>query len=123
MNNEAAMAAAAGSMLLFTVIGLIVGILVIVSEWRLFEKAGEPGWACIVPIYNIIVMLKIGGNPWYWVLLMFIPIVNIIIGIMALQGFLKAYGRGDIGSVLLALFFPVIYFPYLAFSKNVHYVG
>lgn len=123
MNNEAAMAAAAGSMLLFTVIGLIVGILVIVSEWRLFEKAGEPGWACIVPIYNIIVMLKIGGNPWYWVLLMCIPIVNIIIGIMALQGFLKAYGRGDIGSVLLALFFPVIYFPYLAFSKNVHYVG
>ncbi|HEY9062555.1 MAG TPA: DUF5684 domain-containing protein [Pseudobacteroides sp.] len=123
MNNEAAMAAAAGSMLLFSVIGLIVGILVIVSEWRLFEKAGEPGWACIVPIYNAIVMLKIGGNPWYWVLLMFIPVINIIIGIMALQGFLKAYGRGDIGSVLLALFFPVIYFPYLAFSKNVQYVG
>ncbi|MDP4181103.1 MAG: DUF5684 domain-containing protein [Bacillota bacterium] len=93
----------------------------IVTQWVLYEKAGQPGWACIIPIYNIIVYLKIGGKPWYWLLLMCIPFVNIIFSIMVLQAFLKAYGKGGVGSVLLALFFSIFYLPYLAFSKNVRY--
>jgi hypothetical protein len=54
---------------------------------------------------------------------MLIPIVDIVLAIIALQSFLKAYGRGSAGSVLLAIFFPVFYYPYLAFLNNVQYVG
>ncbi|MDF2989163.1 MAG: Signal peptidase [Eubacterium sp.] len=106
----------------FAVIAVLL-VLMLASQWILFSKAGEPGWACIIPVYNTIVYLKIGGKPWYWFLLMFIPVVNVVLGIMALQAFLKAYGRGSAGSVILALLFSVIYLPYLAFSKEVKYVG
>ncbi|MEN6315982.1 MAG: DUF5684 domain-containing protein [Clostridiaceae bacterium] len=105
------------------VIYLAVLVLMIASLWILFQKAGKPGWAAIVPIYNTVVMLEIGGKPGWWVLLYFIPFVNIVIAIMALAAFLRAYGRGGAGPVLLMLFFSVIYLPYLAFSKNVQHVG
>ena len=45
-------------------------ILMIVSLWKVFTKAGQPGWACIVPIYNVIVLLKIAGKPLWWILLL-----------------------------------------------------
>ena len=100
-----------------------IGILELVSYWILFKKAGKPGWGCLIPIYNTYLMLKIGGRPGWWILLLLIPIVDIVIAIIALASFLKAYGKGSAGSVLLAIFFSAIYFPYLAFSKNVQYVG
>ncbi len=92
-------------------------------QWILVAKAGEPGWSVIVPIYNIYIMLKIAGKPGIWILLMFIPFVNFVIGILAMAAFLRAYGRDGAGPVLLMLFFPYIYLPYLAFSKNVQFVG
>ncbi len=106
-----------------TVIWLAVMILEIASMWVLFSKAGKPGWASIIPIYNVFVFLKIGGKPGWWIILMLIPFVNIIIGIIALSAFLKAFGKQGAGPVLLALFFGYIYFPYLAFSKGVRHQG
>lgn len=100
-----------------------IGILELVSYWILFKKAGKPGWGSLIPFYNTYLMLEIGGRPGWWLLLFFIPGVNIVISIMMYYYFLKAYGRGSAGSVLLAIFFNYIYFPYLAFSKNVQYVG
>ena len=101
--------------------GLIV--FYIACQWILVAKAGQPGWSVLIPIYNTYIMLKIGGKPGIWILLMFIPIVNIVISILALAAFLRAYGREGAGSVLLMLFFPYFYLPYLAFSKDVQYVG
>jgi hypothetical protein len=109
--------------LMVWIVCLAIGILQLVSYWILFAKAGKPGWGCLIPIYNTYLILKIGGRPGWWLLLLLIPVVDIIIAIIALASFLKAYGRGSAGSVLLALFFSAFYFPYLAFSKNVQYVG
>ena len=58
---------------------LAVVVFVIAGMWRVFTKAGKPGWACLVPIYNVIVLLQIAGRPVWWFLLMFIPFVNIIV--------------------------------------------
>lgn len=107
----------------YLVVYLIVIVLMIAAYWSLFSKAGQHGWASLIPIYNTYIMLKIGGKPGWWLLLFLIPVVNVVIGIMALSAFLKAYGRGGAGSVLLALFFGIIYFPYLAFSSSVQYTG
>ncbi|CUX57837.1 hypothetical protein BN3590_02298 [Clostridium sp. C105KSO15] len=111
---------------IFTVTLLIyiaIFVLLLPSYWVLFRKAGEPGWTCLVPIYNVYIMLEIGGKPSWWIILMLIPIVNFVVGIMAIAAFLKAFGRDGVGPVLLIIFFSIIYIPYLAFSKNVQYVG
>ncbi|MFA6319245.1 MAG: DUF5684 domain-containing protein, partial [Elusimicrobiota bacterium] len=61
---------------------LVVAILVIVGMWKTFAKAGRPGWAAIVPVYNVIVLLGIAGKPWWWIFLFLVPLVNIVINIM-----------------------------------------
>ena len=68
--------------------------LMIASLWKVFTKAGEPGWAAIVPIYNTIVILKIAGKPWWWFLLMLIPLVNFVIMIIAIVALAKNFGKG-----------------------------
>ena len=87
-------------------------VLIIVSMWKIFEKAGKPGWACIIPIYNIIVLLEIIGKPWWWLLLMLIPIVNIIFLIWATNLLSKSYGQGvgfTIGLIILSfIFYPLL---------------
>ncbi|MEL7591355.1 MAG: DUF5684 domain-containing protein, partial [Anaerolineaceae bacterium] len=67
-------------------IGSILYIAIIVffiyCMWRIFVKAGKPGWTAIVPIYNVLVELEIVGRPWWWLLLMFVPGVNVVVGII-----------------------------------------
>ena len=69
-------------------------ILIIAGLWKAFQKAGEPGWAAIVPIYNTYIMLKIAKKPWWWLLLLLIPLVNLVIGVMLYVEFAKQYGKG-----------------------------
>jgi hypothetical protein len=90
-------------------------IVMIVGMWKTFEKAGKPGWAAIIPIYNMIVLLEIIGRPIWWFILLLIPCVNIIIGIMVYSDLSKCFGKG-IGYTLGLLFLPFIFFPLLGFS-------
>ncbi len=61
----------------FALVWLAVAVVMIIGWWKIFEKAGKPGWAAIVPIYNIIVLCEIVGRPAWWVVLFLIPCVNI----------------------------------------------
>jgi len=90
----------------------IAGFFIYVG-WQLFEKADQPGWAAIIPIYNIIVTLRIIGRPWWWLLLMLIPIVQIYPLIMIPIDLAKSFGKGTgfgVGLLLLG----VIFYPILA---------
>lgn len=95
-------------------IQLAIIFLVIAGVWKTFVKAGQPGWAAIVPIYNVFVFLKIAGKPAWWILLLIIPFVNIVIGIIVAIEFAKAFGKGTgfgIGLALLgAIFYPILGF-------------
>lgn len=91
----------------------------IVAMWRVFVKAGKPGWAAIVPIYNTIVTIQIAGKPIWWIILFFIPIVNIIIGIIVVYNLAKNFGRGDAFTLGL-IFLPIVFYPILAFGKSVY---
>jgi hypothetical protein len=94
------------------IIYLAVIILMILSMWKIFVKAGKPGWACIIPIYNIIVFLQIIGKPWWWLLLFCIPVVNIVFGIWAVNLLAKSFGKEvgfTIGLILLSfVFIPIL---------------
>ncbi len=105
----------------FVVIHLAVIVLMIASMWKVYTKAGQPGWASIVPIYNLIVLLEIAGKPLWWILLMLLPVVNliacIIVYIAVAENFGKSAGFG-VGLALLS----IIFFPILAFG-DAKYMG
>lgn len=105
------------------VTGIIIGIIYlaliifyIIVWWKIFVKAGKPGWAAIIPIYNIIVFLQIVGKPLWWIILLLIPIVNLIISIIVLIELAKKFGKPE-WHVILMLLFGFIYFPVLAFGS------
>ena len=100
-------------------LGIIVGV--IAGVWKTFAKAGEPGWACIVPFYNIIVLLKIAGKPSWWLLLYLIPFVNMVIAILVSIEVAKNFGKGTGFGIGLA-FLPFICFPILGFG-SAQYIG
>ncbi len=89
--------------------------LIIAGFWKVFTKAGQPGWASIVPIYNAYILLKIAGKPGWWLVLFLIPIVNLVIGIIVAIDLAKAFGKGTGFGVGLA-FLGVIFYPILGFG-------
>jgi hypothetical protein len=100
---------------------LAIAILVLVSIWKVFVKAGQPGWASLIPIYNVFVLLKIAGRPGWWLLLFLIPLVNLAVALLVSVDIAKAFGKGagfGIGLALLGF----IFYPVLAFS-DAEYVG
>jgi len=103
------------------IIALIVGLFMIICSWKIFVKAGKPGWASIVPIYSAIVLLEIVGKPVWWIILFIIPLVNIVIIIMVIHRLSRSFGK-DIGMTLLLLLIPIIGYPMLAFG-DAKYVG
>jgi len=97
----------------------IVAILAVIALWRIFTKAGKPGWAAIIPIYNSVVLFEIVGRPGWWVLLLFIPIVNIVILVIAMLDLAKSFGKGAgfaVGLILLTTVFMLI----LAFDSSTY---
>lgn len=90
-------------------------VLMIASLWVVFSKAGQPGWASIVPIYNLIVLLQIAGKPTWWVLLMMIPIANLVIAIILTMAVAKNFGKSD-GFGIGLLLLPMIFYPMLAWG-------
>ena len=91
-------------------------ILMIAAWWKIFTKAGQPGWACIIPIYNLYVWCKIVGRPWWWILLMLIPFVNFIILIILIIDLAKSFGKG-VGFGIGLFLLPIIFFPILGFGS------
>jgi hypothetical protein len=108
---------------IFGLFYLVIFILVIAGMWKMFEKAGKPGWASIIPIYNIIVMQDIVGREAWKIILLLIPFVNIYFFITLYVSLCRSYGKRGIGSYLAMIFFSFIYIPYLGFSSDVRYVG
>jgi len=103
-------------MLLFPIV-LCVGLLVlyIATGWRIFQKAGRPGWEAIIPIYNLLIFLKIVGKPWWWIFLMCVPAINWVFTIWTFNMFSKSFGKSE-GFTALLFFFSFIFFPVIAFG-------
>ncbi|HUU21388.1 MAG TPA: DUF5684 domain-containing protein [Phycisphaerae bacterium] len=95
------------------IIWLAVVVLTIVGMWKVFTKAGQPGWAAIIPIYNWYVLLQIAGKPTWWlILILLVPVANLVCAILALLAVAERFGKGAgfaVGLVFLApIFFPIL---------------
>jgi len=114
-SNAVGNAAAAGMFGALGLVWLVIAVLMIAALWKIFVKAGEPGWAAIVPIYNAIVILKIVGRPLWWILLFLIPFVNLVVAFVVAFDLAKAFGKGA-GFALGMIFLGPIFYPVLAWS-------
>ncbi len=120
-NADATSGAAAGMGAGMSLLILAVSIFLIVCLWKIFTKAGHPGWASIIPIYNLYILTKIIGKPGWWVILFLVPFVNIIMAIILPFLVAKVFGQSAAFGVGL-LFLPIIFYPILAFG-SARYLG
>ena len=102
---------------LILLIQIALAVVVIVSLWKVFEKAGQPGWASIIPIYNLYILVKIVGRPSWWVILFLIPFVNLVIDAIVSIDLAKKFGK-EVGFGIGLFLLPFIFFPMLAFSQD-----
>ncbi|SOD20205.1 DUF5684 domain-containing protein [Pedobacter xixiisoli] len=105
----------------FIIIYLAVIVISIAGMWKTFEKAGKPGWACLIPIYNTYIMIEIVGKPSIWLLWCLLPCVNIVFSIWLINLMSKSFGKEEgftVGLILL----PFIFWPMLGFG-SAKYVG
>ena len=94
---------------------LAIGVFLIICQWKIYTKAGKPGWACLIPIYNIVVLLEIVKKPIWWLLLMLIPVVNVVIAILIMIELAKVFGK-DGGFTVGLILLPYVFYPILAFG-------
>lgn len=121
-NYDAAYAAVGtGVALVYSIFVIVLAVLTLVAMWKVFVKAGKPGWACLIPFYNMYCMYDIAwGNGWMF-LLTFIPCVGFIFGIIMLFKLAKAFGQGT-GFGFGLLFLNTIFILILGFGKA-EYIG
>jgi hypothetical protein len=103
-----------------TIFGIVAGvllliILMIVSLWKVYEKAGQAGWKSLIPIYNYVVFLNIIDKPVWWIILLFVPLVSVVVLIIMHIELAKRFGKGVLYGLGLC-FLPIIFFPLLAFG-------
>ena len=100
--------------IIFVLVYIALIVLIIAGFWKVFEKAGQPGWAAIVPIYNVWVLVQIAGRGPLWFVLFFVPIISIIAAIVVSIDVAKNFGKSEgfgIGLALLGfIFYPILGF-------------
>lgn len=105
------------------IVGLALIILIVAALWKIFQKANQPGWAAIVPIYNQYILLKIIGRPWWWLLIIigasFIPVIGsvivLVVSIILANDTAKSFGKGT-GTTVLLVLLPFVGYPMLAWG-------
>jgi hypothetical protein len=115
MHDSASSAGGVIAGLFFAVIELGIFIVLMAAFWRIFTKAGQPGWMGLIPLLNIYILLKIAGKPGWWLILMFIPIVNIVIWILTALAVAENFGKSG-GFVIGMVLLPIVFYPILAFG-------
>lgn len=96
--------------------GLLFILLLIASFWKVFEKAGEAGWKSLIPIYNLFVLLRIAGCPSWWLLMFFLPVVNIYFMVVMHIRLAEKFDKSPLFGFALC-FLGFIFFPILAFGS------
>lgn len=114
-------ALAAGVMMVYLVVVLVVAVISLVGLWKIFVKAGKPGWGAIIPIYNMYCLFEMSFGTGWLFLLCFVPCVNAVIMIIMWIKLAQAFGKGA-GYGIGILFLPVVFLPMLGFG-DAQFIG
>ena len=102
--------------IVFLLAGLAASIFFIVSMWKVYAKAGRPGWGCLIPIYNLYLLLRMAGMSGWWLLACFVPLLNLVPTFMIPFGVAKNFEKG-VGFGVGILLLPIVFYPILAFGE------
>lgn len=101
---------------------LIVQIIHFAGTWKLYQFAGRKAWEAAIPIYNGVVLMKIINRPWWWVILLFIPIVNLIMFPVVWVETIRSFGRNSTTDTVLVLLTLGLYIYYINYTQNPKYI-
>ncbi|HQV77912.1 MAG TPA: DUF5684 domain-containing protein [Chitinophagales bacterium] len=101
---------------IFILIFFVLILFFVICHWKIFTKAGQAGWKCLIPFYNIYIQLQITKQPVIWIFFFFIPFINIYFGVKHVHGLSKAFGK-DVGFTIGLLLLPFIFIPLLALGS------
>ena len=114
--SDAAAGWLGGGLLFALVLALVAyGILVLIAGWKMYTKAGQPGWTSIIPLLNVLALLRIVQRPWWWIFLLMIPFVNVVFFVIIHLALARAFGKG-VGMGLLLIFLTPIGYLVLGFG-------
>lgn len=116
MDNNYSFNSEGSAALAIIIFSLIITAFYVFCAWRIFEKAGKPGWAALIPFYNTLVQLEIVQRPWWWLLLMLIPALNLVLAVIIIFDLAKVFGK-DNGFAFGLLFLAPIFVPVLALGS------
>ncbi|MBN1427632.1 MAG: signal peptidase I [Anaerolineae bacterium] len=105
----------------FGIFILALVVLLLAAFWKLFTKADQPGWASLIPIYNVVILLKMIGRPAWYVIFVVIPGLNIYLAVLLVFGLARSFGKGPLFAIGLIFLAPIL-LPVLAFGKS-EYIG
>lgn len=91
-------------------------VVFIIGVWKTLEKAGQPGWGGLIPIYNLYLLTQVAQKPGWWVIMFFIPIANIVFSILLYNEIAKRFGQG-VGFAIGLILLPAIFFMLLGFGN------
>lgn len=114
MDSESSIAA------VLNLINVVISIITVVALWKVFSKAGRPGWGAIIPFYNLYLLLKIAGKPGWWLILFIIPFVNIYAAFSMSIGVAKAFNRSTSFGIFMLGLLQFIGYPILGFGKSTY---
>ena len=117
LEKSAAPQMGAGIPVFMLLIILAVCVLIIAAQWIIFQRAGQAGWKCLIPFYNMYILMQISGKPGWWMFLLLVPLVGVVILLLAMLALAKKFGRSELFGVGLFLL-PMIFFPILAFGGS-----
>ena len=102
--------------LVIILISMAAGICQLIGMWKVFEKAGESGWKAIIPFYNMYTLIKLVNRPGWWLILLFLPMINFVMMILIYLDLAKSFKQGT-GFAVGLVFFPYIFMMILGFGK------
>ena len=114
--NEGGLGALLAMMGVWIFFWLAIAVVTVIAMWKVFEKAGHPGWAAIIPIYNIYIMVQIAGRETWWMLLFFIPFANIVASVLISIDIAKKFGKSEVFGIVALWLFSVVGYCILGFG-------
>ncbi len=107
---------------LWLIFFIIVQVIHFLGTWKLYKKAGRQAWEALVPVYNAFVLMKIINRPWWWVILLFVPIVNLIMFPVIWVETIRSFGRHSTADTWLAFLSLGFYIFYVNYALEVNYI-
>lgn len=102
---------------------LIVQVIHFLGTWKLYVKAGRKAWEALVPVYNAVVLMKIINRPWWWVILLFIPVINVIMFPVIWVETIRSFGKHTTKDTILVIASLGFYIYYINYIEDVTYIS